>query len=703
MLDGRGAAALKWAVPRWSLAGLSGFTGGALIWGADALPYRTWTFFTVLVFAVGAMHLVTALLAAVGSRHRRRAWRVQAFASLGMLAYLTYGVATWALYVAGLYGGLGRGVAWVLVLFWTIAGALTIPLSVWGIAATGGLGLRARGKAGLAAAAVACVAFGGWQSRSAAAAEALPAPPLRELMREGIEAKVAAPFAFVPEPAVCAEPPGPDAVTMVVASSRGIECRQGDLGVLPPGRLKVDVVTARGPVTDLLSIRPGLDGVCAGSRCLMPWQLVGLHAFNAYTPIDELHEIRFGVGAAQLRELLGAEPGGFEGLVRIETDSHATGPHGFLTPLRRLRPPREPMTAASLSRAVHQAEEYIASALRDDGRFEYRLDPFTGEVDDRGFFIARQAGTTLVLCELAQDRDRARRLATSALGMIGTMGRRHEDLLMFRDPDEVGLRYYLLGDTALSAVAYLSCRDLVGDRFDAEIAGAVRFLLAMQRPDGSFYPEFDVERGEVVVGPDPLFAVGQAILALTLAEDLVPEARAAAEAAMDYTAGEYWSGFGSDFFFMEENWHCLAARAALPHHRHDGYERFCIDYVNFKTRLILDEDDVTDPDFVGGYGIGNVLVPHNSGSATFGETAAAALAVIDARGEDRGGVEAPLRLALSFLVHRQWREEACFACNASHPITGAFSEHMASPTIRIDYVQHSWGALGHGGRMLGLL
>jgi hypothetical protein len=36
-------------------------------------------------------------------------------------------------------------------------------------------------------------------------------------------------------------------------------------------------------------------------------------------------------------------------------------------------------------------------------------------------------------------------------------------------------------------------------------------------------------------------------------------------------------------------------------------------------------------------------------------------------------------------------------------IVGAFSEHVGSPSIRIDFVQHAMAALGHGGRALGLL
>ena len=34
---------------------------------------------------------------------------------------------------------------------------------------------------------------------------------------------------------------------------------------------------------------------------------------------------------------------------------------------------------------------------------------------------------------------------------------------------------------------------------------------------------------------------------------------------------------------------------------------------------------------------------------------------------------------------------------------GAFSEHMGSPEIRIDFVQHAMAGMGHSGRMLGLV
>src|SRR5690606_5476489 len=48
------------------------------------------------------------------------------------------------------------------------------------------------------------------------------------------------------------------------------------------GPVALDVVTGVQtlghvvPVVDALQLRPGLDGACVGSRCLMPWQLLAL-------------------------------------------------------------------------------------------------------------------------------------------------------------------------------------------------------------------------------------------------------------------------------------------------------------------------------------------------------------------------------------------------------------------------------------------
>lgn len=741
-------------LPRWWLALLSSFVAIVCLWAASKLPWSDdWTLFAVMTTLLGVVHGLCALVAVAGSPLRAKAWRVQSIGALVYLAYITWNLVRTSTYVAELYGGLGKGVAVALGLVWLIVAGLTVPLAAWCFAATGGI---RPSKAAKASAAV-LLLLAGWgvvRSQSAAAAVSVVQPEVAADVQALVEAHMpplmpapqGAPSLSTTKPAKCPKVPDPSFTTVVAtfleADDAGrpaptSRCFQGDgvrafeqmadalLGASVGGRVKVDVITGAQPlqhvvpIVDSMLLRPGLDGICEGSRCLMPWQMLALDAFNTNTPIPVIPDLRFGVDPVALRKVLAAPdatgliPRGVEGLTRIETRSFVTDAEGTVHALRRMRTAGPGLTPEALEASVESAEAYIHAAIGRDGRFEYKLDPFTGLVAYRGFALARQAGTTLVVCELSQNDARGRAVARKALAMMQTTERKKGELSMLKYPKAKPAGRVPLGDTALAAIAFLSCRDRVGNRYDETIDRITKFLLSMQRDNGSFHPQYDFDGGEPIPGPDPLYAVGQAIFALVLLEEASVEnpgvftdaqtVHAAVERAMDYIAQDYWSGFVRDFFFMEENWNCLAARAALGHHRHDGYEKFCLDYVRYKTRLILSEHDAVDPDLVGGYGFGNVLLPHNTGSAGFGEAGSAALAIAKARGEDASDIEAALRRALAFLLHHQWDEVSCFACEGPHPVVGGFSEHMGSPTIRIDYVQHAWAGLGHSGRALGML
>jgi hypothetical protein len=328
------------------------------------------------------------------------------------------------------------------------------------------------------------------------------------------------------------------------------------------------------------------------------------------------------------------------------------------------------------------------------------------------FSIARQAGTTLVICELGRESRQVSRVVARSLDMLAGL---HEPL-----GDELAIMPFRIGDdeptarigpTALTLAALLRCRSRAGNGHDALIGKLARSVLLLQRPDGGFHHHIDKAARTASAQPLSTFVDGQLVLALSLLEAVAAESRAfperemvhaAVERAMQYFASDYWNGFVRELFFLEENWHCLAAAAALPTHRHDGYERFCIDYVTFKSRVVQDEGDV-HTDFVGGYGVGNVVPPHNTATAGFGEALAAMLAVKRARGMDTRADEQNMVAVLGFLLKNQWTAARCFACSTRERVHGGFSEHMASPRIRIDYVQHAWAALGHGGQALGML
>jgi hypothetical protein len=749
------------ALPRWWPALLSGLVAAFFGWGATVLPWRDFTPFATITIAVAISHAAHAGLALFGHPLRRRMWRIQSLVALSFLGYVTWNLLSASTYIAALYGGLGKGVAAGLAGAWCVVAFLVLPLSAWGLAATGGLRWDRRSQGGTVAALL-LVGVGLWRAASLPTAQAAldPASTDTTALAPAVAAALPdpagqpaapadAPSLMVREAVVCEAPPGAGRVTVLATSlvsvaptraearSRcvqaptlsealdrlGAELREHALR----GPIAVDVVTGTQalasvvPVVDAMLLRPGLDGVCEGARCLAPWQLLALDQFNSFTPIPVIPDLRFGFEPVALRKAL-AWPDRperlstrVEGLHRIETQSFVLDAAGELHRLHRMRRDKPPLDAGQLRAAVEAAERYILAAQGEDGRFEYKADPFTGRVTYQGFALARQAGTTLVVCELARDDERAREVARKALAMLVSTMQTHGDMGMLVYPRGKQVERVGLGATALSSIALLACRERVGDEFDEAIGRMTRFLLHMQREDGGFHPEIDMATGEPVPGPDPLYAVGQAVFALTLLERLTTEhdlphlpppgpTRAAVEAAMTYTAKDYWANFARDFFFMEENWHCLAARASLGHHRHDAYERFCIDYTQYKRRLILAEGDGVAADLVGGYGFGNVLIPHNTGSSGFGEAMSAAIALRRARGEDTTDDEADMRRALQFLVRNQWDEVSCFACASQpHAMVGAFSEHMGSPEIRIDFVQHAMAGLGHGGRMLGLL
>jgi hypothetical protein len=521
----------------------------------------------------------------------------------------------------------------------------------------------------------------------------------------------------------------------------------------PRSTVKLDVISAvhelrsSHPLLDAMKLRPASDGVCARRRCFAPWQLVALDAFTGHRPLAAVRDASFGVSAKTLRRTLGVDGRGLDGMSRIETLSYVFDRMG-LSRYSGLVPAQRATTPSAIARAAKLAEVHILKAQEADGRFRYTLDPFSGETDTQSLNLPRQAGTTLALCELGKLR-RTRRAVRRSLDLLAG----HEVKVGSVSALSDAPNFVRLGQTALPLLTFLSCRRTVGARYDALIERLGGFLLKMQREDGSFAPDFDVLRKTPVGRHQPLYAAGQALLALVLLEQFgalhlapdatrapppmqpmqptrpmramppMPESAAAAkpapnaaarprssvdagelrraiDRAMDYHANSYWKRPLYDFFFLEENWHCLAARAALTTHRHDAYERFCIDYVTFKSRIILSRTDGVPDELIGGYGLSPLFPPHNTATAGFGEALAASMAVKQARGLALDGDRALMQDVLGFLVRAQWTEQNCFACARDAGVVGGFSEHAASPVIRIDYVQHAMAALGHGGKFL---
>ncbi|HMJ12228.1 MAG TPA: hypothetical protein VK524_12475 [Polyangiaceae bacterium] len=726
------------ALPRASLFAACVLHAALFGWAAVTLPWKQVSLWSVFFGVLAASHALTALGALLPKQ--RLLWL--AFRALSLLSALAALLLTWvvlssSLYLLELYRSLGQLLVTGLLVAWLLLLALTVPMAIWGLVRVWREVLaneRAWWLFGLALAAVVLSAL--WVGRSARAqplhaeSDRSLEDAIRRAWARRTTARAAstsfenAPSLFTEQPATCAADPraAPFTALATYAPRDGQVsqvCVQGrSLGELlarldpifgearrQAKPVKLDVLTAaqrlgRSSLLDPLKLRPALDGVCAGERCLSAWQLVALDAFAHYRPFPAVKDASFGVSMPWLAQKLRAKSP--SELARIEAESFVLDDTGVQR-LLRMRVAPGALQRPALERAVFLAQEHILRSQRESGEFRYLLDPFRGTVEDSNFNLPRQAGTLLILCE--HDRSAGHRaIIQRGLELLRQNERRvgHASSL---SQDHERTR---LGQSALPLVAFLSCRPKLGTEYDALIARLGQFLLRMQRADGSFYPEFDYATKSPLGRHEALYSAGQAVLALVLLEQNWPELSdkaglnrtaigLALERAMNFYSGPYWPAPLRDLFFVEENWHCLAARAALASRRHDAYERFCLDYVRFKSRLILDKSTGNE-DLQGAYGISPALPVHNTATAGFGEALAAAVSVKRARGEATAEDESLLKRVLGFLLASQWQSANCFACTRQHFVLGGFSEHFAGPVLRIDYVQHAMAALHHGAR-----
>lgn len=736
---------------RWPLFGLN--LAQALVFGGAALmlPWRHYPLFSAMTAVLALGHAATALAAVRRDVRLPRIWRLVSLVALLWLLLLTWSVLTSAIYLARVYGDLGEGIAVALAIGWCIPVLVSVPTACWALASTPPLlpksSAAKRGKKHGAVIASIVVAAATWQKLASASTTPVDdmAVPTKDLQYElgrqlpsydQLPKKKGKTPAFTLEHLECKRPVAADVVTIFIQLrvARGdalaveTHCVQHndraeafkEVGRILSTRatrrpIKIDVVrgvqplTSTDPLLDGFKLRPGLDGICEGGECLLGWQLVAREMVNTNAPVSAVPELRMGFDPRQVRRALGSAHSlsDLAGLTRLETDSFVYD--GKLISLSRMHRTRVELSKLALKRANDAVQRHIERALLADGRFRYRLHPFSGAVDEDGFNLPRQAGTTLAFCELGR-KNTARKVAGAALRKMASLEVRVGDRSVLVTPPDS--KTTDLGSQALPLSALLSCRALVENRYDELIGRLGNTLLRMQREAGDFYPDWDLGLAEPIAGPPPVFAPGQAVLALVLMEkaqlanpDLPfpPRERVtqAVDRAMNYYGKEWWDHPLGKLFYVEENWHCLAARAALAQHRNDAYEQFCIEHTDFKSRFIVGEEASTK-DMVGAFALSPMIPPPNTATAGVGEALAASIAVKRARHQDTRVDEARLRRLLKFLLRQQWEPTTSGACRDPHLVNGGFSDSMLTPSLRIDFSQHAWAALRHGGHMLGL-
>jgi hypothetical protein len=733
-------------LPRLSLAVTCLGHAALFSWAAAALPWRPGTTFSVSLALLVVLHVATAVTALLQKpKWLRWSWRALSVVSALTFLIMGWSMAAAAIYVGKLYLRLGPSVSSGIIIAAIVLGLLTVPIAIWGALRTWPERTRATRKVGIGASLVAALSFLTLPlAGNAARAESVPlvdsalTSDVTNLLEDfARRTPVGAPQTVAGAgPATCDDPIGRERLTLLAAySPRTGEprstCLQGRTARELKRKLKrllqrraragttvvIDLVKAvkpleQGvPLLDALEVRPGLDGVCEEQRCLTAWQLTLSDVFSANHPLPSLPDVSYGFSTEAVRHALGSSRAaagrGIDGFVRVETESFSADQSGVHR-LQRTRTTPPALSAHGVEQAVAAAQHFIIDAQERDGTFRYSLNPTTGDEDKATLNLPRQAGTAFALCELGHG-PRLRRTVKRALRAFSPTEKEFGEVSALQDHGQYGL-----GKSALPLLAMLRCRDLAGRENDRLIGQLGRLVLELQRDNGSFYPAFDAKTRRGAGDHEILYAAGQAVLGLVLLEqhleelkggsaEPLPEAstlKRAIDAAMSFYGGPYWPKPLRNFFFFEEGWHCLAARQALSSHRNDAYEQLCIDYVGSRTRFVARPSDTAEPNFVGGYGVSDLFPPRNTATAGTGEALNAAIMIKQKRGLPVEEDKAVLRDLVTFLLRAQWSESGCYACRRPQQVVGGFSQQLAAPDIRIDYVQHAMSAIGHGGKLL---
>jgi len=733
-------------LPRVSLA-VTCFGHAAVFgWAGATLPWRSGTTFAAALSLLAILHLATGVIALV----RKPEWLVWSWRALSVLSGLVFLGVGWsmaaaALYVSKLYLRMGPSVGGGILAAGILLALLTVPMAIWGARHTWPSRTKSFRRLGAGASLLIglCVlslplASSAARAEMVRAADSHLTSDLTSLLEshaqlEPRRSRLSIAGAGAAE---CKQPVSTDGLTLLVAyvARRGA-ARSACLQASNPRQLRmqlkrllarksrpgstvvIDLVRAIKPLSssfpllDALEVRPGLDGVCEAGRCLPAWQLTLSDAFSENHPIESIPEVSYGFSTELVRKALGTPPEkagrGIEGLLRIETESFSADQNGVHR-LTRTRTTPPALSASGVAQAVAAAQGYIIGAQAPDGTFRYALDPSTGAEDRATLNLPRQAGTTYALCELGHGHN-LKASVQRALAVFETTEQRFNGVSALSDGTGFGL-----GKSALPLLAMLRCRALAGNDNDRLIGQLSRLMLKLQRDNGSFFPAFDKASKTGQGQHEILYAAGQAVLSLVLLEQQLEglkgsaaeplpnpaQLKAAIDRAFAFYGGPYWPRPLRDFFFFEEGWHCLAARTALSSHRNDAYEQLCIDYVGSRLRHVARAADTSEPNFLGGYGLGDMFPPRNTATAGLGEALNASIAIKQKRGLNVDADKSLLRDLVGFLLRAQWSEASCYACKRPSSVVGGFSQQLASPSIRIDYVQHAMAAIGHGGKLL---
>ena len=355
-------------------------------------------------------------------------------------------------------------------------------------------------------------------------------------------------------------------------------------------------------------------------------------------------------------------------------------------------------SATEAARAAAKSAEYLIRVCEPTGMFTYRIETDSGKVLD-GYNVVRHAGAiyALAMWNRSHPDQRAVAAMTRATAFLRTnyisRDAKSNNLVIWSKPGSKGEAS--LGGAGLGLVALTAMyKARAGTVPLADMQSLGRFILFLQRADGSFYARYDAgggRNGDL----QSLYYPGEAALGLiSLYEvDHSSEWLSAAGKALSHLA----KSRANSPNLPADHWALIATAKFLPYYAKSNCPSSRAELIahaaGISRGILPDQIASSDPRSEGGFDLAGRTTP----TATRLEGLLAALEVLPPDGSDlRPQVEASVKRGIAFLLHAQIQTGA-FAGGMPMATLPGFSAGPSSFEVRIDYVQHAlcaWLAYG---------
>lgn len=480
--------------------------------------------------------------------------------------------------------------------------------------------------------------------------------------------------------------------------------------------LKVDRVVARGPVLSeagpilALSVSPGLEGLrhrpsdAPAARLdppvVLPDDMIRADVFGAAPLVPGIRELRLGLDVARVRRDLGESSDPIE---RLRVESWVSSGAKALPVTRGNTPGPAPGPDAWRTAAI-RGGDFVRRQIKPNDQFHYKYLPyFDVHPGGSAYSIPRHAGTVYSLALLYGETGQNRFKSSAERAMRWLVEQTHTGCLGEADQCVVKNGVAMLGSTALTLVGMLEYQRRTGDaRYADTVRSLLRFVLALQQPEGEFRHRVEVASKRIDPDYKGMFYSEEAALALILAYKILQDDAylEPAQRALDYLTGPKYDFFLGRFVYGADHWTCIAAEEAWPTLKQDQYYEFCKGYADFIALMQYPQAGWANADFRGHYGFGALLVPQAPAAAGFTEAIISTYKLSVHRGQPDPQLKAQMTHALDALVRDQLRFDNAWLVKAPLRAAGGFRRSLVESEVRIDFTQHALSALIRGAALL---